>query len=500
MGPPGRAHQGNLSRLDRETSACSRVDPLLEYGRLRRFRLDPTRTLIALSLGLVLVLALSRTWQLDRWRPLSIFGLGLLLGMLYWQRHALRRVADRAGSARMLLLLLVLGWVARLGFAVGAQVEPVSDFALNLQLAKTLAIEGRYALDGEPYALREPGIAFLGSLFHRVGIAPVFGMTVLNATLSAGAAIPVFLWARDLGGKAAAASAAFFAAFLPSLVFGAALIGREPVFIGLVSWYWYLSSRIDAGESRAYLIVALGLLAGLSAYVRGEAAALPFACLGVGVVLGPDRLRRAWSYALAGFIALLVLLPWGIRNHSTFGEFWLLSSAVGHGSWLANNPNATGGPILESDLPEGLPRDEVLRDRVGREKAAAWARENPRAFLALIPKKLSAMLSTQHDSVSMTHVHSRRARPMLHFSHALTQVAYLLVLFLALFAVTRPAPLPSVRLQAAVTAFGFVILPRVWFHGQPRYHVAIVPVLCMLAGLAFVLTASRQVRPAEATP
>lgn len=163
------------------------------------------------------MLALSRTWQLDRWRPLSIFGLGLLLGMLYWQRHALRRVADRAGSPRILLLLLVLGWIARLGFAVGAQVEPVSDFALNLQLAKTLAIEGRYALHGEPYAPREPGVALLGSLFHRVGIAPVFGMSALNATLSAGAGIPVLLWARNLGGKAAAASSAFFVALLPNV-------------------------------------------------------------------------------------------------------------------------------------------------------------------------------------------------------------------------------------------------------------------------------------------
>ena len=83
-----------------------------------------------------------------------------------------------------------------------------------------------------------------------------------------------------------------------------------------------------------------GLVLGLAAYVR--AVALPLAALAA-----PHFRARgaAWGHVLtrtlaACLVAVLVLLPWGIRNKLRYGEFFLTDSHGGHTALVGANPNS----------------------------------------------------------------------------------------------------------------------------------------------------------------
>jgi 4-amino-4-deoxy-L-arabinose transferase-like glycosyltransferase len=150
----------------------------------------------------------------------------------------------------------------------------------------------------------------------------------------------------------------------------------------------------------------------------------PRACLGAGAVVGLAALSRptaglfvapaaAWLFrsarsagqrrALAGATllvagAVLVVLPWTVRNVLVLGRFVPITTDAGELLWRGNNPIATGTALL----PDGRPilagadpafRAAILsRDQMGQYdlfRAAFWTfvRERPGAFVGGVVRK-----------------------------------------------------------------------------------------------------------------
>ena len=92
----------------------------------------------------------------------------------------------------------------------------------------------------------------------------------------------------------------------------------------------------------------------------------------------------------------MAIVPWTWRNYQVFDAFVPVSTNGGITLLIGNNPNATGDYLSPDMLPVGyitVPHEErvarqVERDQQAGRRALRWIKDNSRAFLALMPRKL----------------------------------------------------------------------------------------------------------------
>jgi hypothetical protein len=108
----------------------------------------------------------------------------------------------------------------------------------------------------------------------------------------------------------------------------------------------------DAGGALTSLLFGLAL-AGL-ALVR--AALLPFAVVALlWFLLRCRRLPNGWLAALLAFLGFITgLVPWTLRNFEAFHDVFPVANSMYYHLWMGNNRDATGGPLLQTDLVEAL--------------------------------------------------------------------------------------------------------------------------------------------------
>ena len=149
--------------------------------------------------------------------------------------------------------------------------------------------------------------------------------------------------------------------------------------------------------------VVLGLVGGLAALTRAEL--VLFLPLVVGVVLirstlpWRDRLVR---YTVCGLAALVLCLPWFVRNTLAFDTPVLFSNGMGTVLVQANCDATYHGPDLgywnlNCGLPTPYGRDgsllnEVERDKVVRDRATTYMSDNTGRLLSVvIPARIGRM-------------------------------------------------------------------------------------------------------------
>lgn len=177
----------------------------------------------------------------------------------------------------------------------------------------TLYDESREFL--RPEANRQPAMAFL--------LAAVF--TILGtgyfqaqlAALAAGLAAMVFpaLWARKLFGRETALIVLAYLAVDPPFVWFAAHPDSLLLYVALFYGILILSSSDEISWKRAAL---LGALTGVLYLVRTQGA-LMVPSLGLWILLrgGSKKWLKAFVF---GFVALVVVSPWLVRNMNEFGS------------------------------------------------------------------------------------------------------------------------------------------------------------------------------------
>jgi hypothetical protein len=165
--------------------------------------------------------------------------------------------------------------------------------------------------------------------------------------LGAGGVVLVGMVARRIAGPRAMLLAAFLAAVYPMLWINDGMLVSESMYVPLVALlllfayrFWDSRSWLDAG--------LLGAAIGLAALTRPEAVML-VPLVGLPFLFVPrlgDVKRRILLFLLVGGACLLVILPWWVRNLTTFENPVFL--ATGHGSVLqsANCDQTYSGPYL----------------------------------------------------------------------------------------------------------------------------------------------------------
>ncbi len=183
-------------------------------------------------------------------------------------------------------------------------------------------------------------------------------------------------------------------------VFAAGLFAMTPIAIhNATTLIWSTSAEV-----LVLAMLARALVGTNAPRTRGRAAATGIA-FGASALLNPVLIapwlvlllarhrRELPQLAIAAATAALVVSPWLLRNHTTFGGFVFLKSNFGHELFVGNNPVADGGyhriseqiPLgygLGSELLSPVANEVEFAARLGA-ASRAWVAANPGDFAAL---------------------------------------------------------------------------------------------------------------------
>lgn len=251
-----------------------------------------------------------------------------------------------------------------------------------------------------------------------------------------------------------------------------------PLFLGSVL------ALLRAGETRKTRDFLLaGLLLGLAVLTRSVALAVAAAA-----VLWVWLATRDRKGALLLVVCVTaVTAPWIARNSLLHGELTMIETSLGYNLHMGYYPDGSGTFRFESGL-ELLPYlDDAERDRIGSEMALGFIQADPGRVPELAVRKLGHFFALEH-------------RPLVYFySNGLLGYLPPWTLGLAFGLLTLPFALLALltavglafspwRKETALMGlvFGAYLAPHAIIMAEPRLHLAVLPILAVWAGYAWV--------------
>ncbi|MEM9290128.1 MAG: glycosyltransferase family 39 protein [Acidobacteriota bacterium] len=412
----------------------------------------------------------------------------------------------------IVLLALAVRLVVALPFA---EAEPRGDEAYYLRVAASLV-----AGDGHPGSVRPPLYPALLALGLQLGQER--GAQLLQLSLSLALVLLLADTARRRFGTVAAVGTGLSAALMPALAHYAHFYWSEGLNAFLIAlWLWALTrweERADSVSARPWLApswLAPSWLA-LSASVLAWAAltreswlffALPFA---LWVAVDPRWRRDTGSspnappspsellrirpprrgLLTAGLLLILVaawITPWALRNSKLHGELVLVSTnrwfpiAVGNllpaDDWIFA-PNRAAE--VKKELPQGL--SELDSERWWRDVAIqAIAQEQPWWLGKKLIRNGGRLISLHSQAVRF--LERGWIAPPPPAGRALIAYDVAAYLGLAIFGLAGLWLIPDPRLKSlAVGALLYTAAVHLLANAIPRFHVPVLPILCLYAG------------------
>ena len=251
-----------------------------------------------------------------------------------------------AAIARVLVVVLVDPQVPRLG-----------DASAYHLLANHLADGRGYIRPFDftkfhlvvPTAEYPPLHPFVVSVFARLGARSVeaqrLGLTVIGSSTVA----LIGLVGRQIAGARVGIVAAALAAVSPMMFLPEATLMSEAIFVFLVTLALFLAGLIRT-TPKLWAFAVLGCVLGLAVLTRAEAAVLtlllvvPLAAAATGVSVRRKLTLGTVAFAMVG----VVVVPWAVRNQTTFHSFVAVSNNLGTALAGANCELTYHGPALGS--------------------------------------------------------------------------------------------------------------------------------------------------------
>jgi hypothetical protein len=402
---------------------------------------------------------------------------------------------QRASARRLMVAAAVAGCVLRLAFGlIYWNDKPLThDEREYLALAANVAAGRGFVYDdsldtgtGQQFG-RAPGyplfLAAIGAGRNGDAATPL-RVKVAQALLGATGVWLIGLLAFRAGGERAGVIAAWLAAIYPPLVSLPSYVLSETLYstvaLASVAVLQNAISPLARGRSAVLRISAAGALCGAAALIRPAMLFyLPLATLWLVA-------KRRYGLALTlGCTAMLVIVPWTIRNFRVYDRFVLVASEGGVTFWTGNHPLAIGEGDLAANPPIKLAELEFRRAHPGLAPEAleplyyadalSYIRAHPIWWMSLLARKCFYLVVPTGPSYAL---HSTRYR-------AASTVPYLLLLPFALAGAGRLArgtQPPTALFLLACSA----VLTCIIFFPQERFRIPVIdPMLIVCAaGLA----------------
>ena len=323
-------------------------------------------------------------------------------------------MATRTGTLRITLAVLAIGLTARIAVTVyggiatppipGTDASEYDSYAWNLAqghgyrgISPDVKTPTGELLD-HPTAYRAPATSvFWAGIYWFLGhrYSPVRLAQCLLDTLTI---LLLYRIARICFGDAVALLAAGVYAIWPTALLYSSQPGSEPLYTFLFCWCLLLSLQF-AEHPTWPRAAGAGVLLGLALLTRGNAVMMVALMIPWGIVQFRKTPRLVIRACAIPLVALLMLIPWTIRNYRVLHAFIPIETGGGDvllGSYnrvVANDPLYYGYWVFPtSELPEytqqiTAPNDEVQRDRIEIQLAAQWTLDHPEKWWYLLESR-----------------------------------------------------------------------------------------------------------------
>lgn len=452
-----------------------------------------TRWIVQAVLALLLLYGLSAAPDLNARWGISFQSIGAIAGWIALAATGFHMLRERPGIPPLAALATAL-LAMRSAFALLAVGRTsTGDPNAYLNLAKGL-LAGHRLLIHDPFtdtswrALFPPLYPML-----LAGWGAIFGfdtpsVLTLGTLTDAMTAVLLFVLGKRLGSAAAGRRAAWLYLIWPSVLFSAPLAQKESLCALLIlalALAWVDRREGWRGALR------LGLPAGLLALTQpGQA---PLAALFGLVLVGRIGL---WPMLLggmrAGLIALLVVLPWWVRNALLLHAFVPLTTASGPSLWIGNNPDATGN--WEPPPPELKRLPELVYAARIKAIALDWITAHPLDFARLTLTKFARACGIAEFGVTrLVAMGPSFPRPLAAALWPLSLSAHLALLGGAAAKLGGRFPFTLVLLIAACGLQ--LLLFGMWFEFGERHREFVTPFLLLALCWSFAPAAVEKAAP-----
>jgi 4-amino-4-deoxy-L-arabinose transferase-like glycosyltransferase len=411
----------------------------------------------------------------------------------------LERRTDLAWASAIFLVALVL----RVAFVAWIDPSPAEggvtddtwfyhNSAEALRDGRGLTVPGRA---GAPTAQFPPGYpGMLASVYLLPG-PDVDAGKALNVVLGATAAVLLFcmggmLWSRTVG-----IVAGLLCAFYPSLVFSATLllsgVAHATLLLAVMcAFIWALKRKISV------VVVAgsLGLALGATSLIRGEGLLLPFAFATVWLWLQASW-RETAKFLLVTYVAMAAVLgAWTVRNVIEMDAPILISTGstrMAQAHWSGADGGSNDERVRElnalyPDVP--YPEREVKISRYSMEQGLRYMRTHRLHELSLFPRRLYFLYRNDHYASDL--FYRRPDAPSGATLERLSTVAdayyYVTIAWAALGLVLWWRHYRGLALLFLGQVAALSLLVGVLYAGVERYHLQLLPLLCLIAAPTIV--------------
>lgn len=320
-------------------------------------------------------------------------------------------------------------------------------------------------------------------------VALVFPLTPLtvflvNSLIDAAAALLLSRLAVQLGRRDVALPVALAYLLWPSIAFMAPLAYKEGLIVALV--LAALVALLEQARRPGFrCAVVSGLAAGALILTQpGLAPLLPIMCLLFVKRFGSVSRWLAVCACAAG-VALLLMLPWWIRNAMLFGQFVPLTTSGGLALWVGAQPD--GGMVWKMPPPEWGRHGELALSDIAAAEARRIIAADPLGYVARCLAKFPRSFFTTNWAIDQLILAPQAPWPELAQRMRLRAIPTLVELSAALAALAglvrfRRSP-PALLLWACIAQ---VMIFSIWFEFSERHRLFMTPFILLLAAMAVV--------------
>ncbi len=290
------------------------------------------------------------------------------------------------------------------------------------------------------------------------------------------------LIALKLGaGRKVAVAAGAGMALYPILWLYPAGLASEDLFIPLVTFG--VLAVLWAAESRSpWRTVLAGLLLGGAMLTRSVIA--PFVLL---AALWTWRYGRARFRTLALLaVAFGICLPWAVRNTQIMGRPSFVETGLGYQLYVGYHPGGDGSFVSSIAIPPLTILNDAQRDSYTTRMALEFIRSDPLGALGKILERPVYFFGLEDRELIYFYSNNffgAIPQPWLALGYLWVVLPWIGVALLALIGLFHVPDRRAGRLAAALI-LGYT-LPHLLVIAEPRFHLALVPVMIPLAAIAW---------------
>ncbi len=399
-------------------------------------------------------------------------------------------------------LILVVALVARSVWVAYAPSNPMDGRIFNDTVFYYYSAANFEKLGGyvQPYtgaatASWPPGYTFLLLGLFKVLHPHVSIAWGANIVLGALTCVAVYYLGRLVADRRTGLIAGLVLALFPGHIFFSSLVLSEVTFTFLVTIALLLAALAARRlEKRAvWLLLLLGVTIGAAALVRGQGLyLLPLAALLWWLQAGGWRRALRWT-AITALAALVLVVPWTVRNYVVMGHFVLISTNVGGNLYVGNFDGATGhmvfgaGEWARTRYSDLSPEDqEVAVGNALLKEGLKFMFTHPVREVQLTASKIRGLY--EDDEEGLRGIPNHQAGETIPHADRIADVAnvyYFAVLALSGIGLAlwrrrwRTLLLPLL----AVAVFTLGQIP---FFTDPRFHYPMLPAFALLAAAGIV--------------